>query len=106
MGKIGTLFLGMIIGAVLTYGAQRYHVVRSNEGTFLVPKMSSTFSECYVDIRNFTIADWNNHKSLAAALVLHKKEHLLKDTSAESFRDGIRSALERIASEVPAAVSR
>ena len=44
---------GMICGAALLYVAMHYHVVRGNEGVFLVPKISNNLSEVYVDIREF-----------------------------------------------------
>lgn len=99
MGKLGTFLFGAIVGATLVYGAQRFHVVRSDEGFYLVEKVSAGFSESYVDIRNFTLSDWANHKSLAAALLRAKKEHLLKDSAGDSFREDIRTALNQLLSE-------
>lgn len=99
MGKLGTLFLGALLGAGLTFGAQRYHVVRSDEGFYLVEKVSATFSETYVDIRSYTLTDWAKHKTLAAAIVKSKKEHLLQDSAGDSFKADIRTAVNQLLSD-------
>jgi hypothetical protein len=99
MGKLGTLIFGAILGAGLVFGAQRYHVVRSDEGFYLVPKVGSTFAETYVDIRTFTLSDWASHKTLAAALLKSKKEHLMQDSAGDAFREDIRSAVNQLLSD-------
>jgi hypothetical protein len=99
MGKLGTFFLGAIIGAGLVFGAQRYHVVRSDEGFYLVAKVSASFSDTYVDIRTFTLTDWANHKTLAAALLKSKKEHLMHDSAGDAFREDIRTAVNQLLSD-------
>ena len=39
--------------------------------------------------RHFQAADWDQHKSLAAAIVQAKKEHILTDTASEQTRQGV-----------------
>ena len=89
-------FLGVIVGAVLVFGAQRYHIVRAKDGVYVVPKLSADFNEAYVDIREFGVSDWANHKELAAALVKAQYNHLLEDSAAESFHKGIQDAINSI----------
>jgi len=89
MRRIGTFLCGVIVGGALVFFAQRYHVVRTATGFDMAPKLSSGFSETYVDVRNFSAADWDKHKALAAAIVHAKKEHILTDTASEQTRQGI-----------------
>ena len=77
---------GMVTGAVLLFVAMHYHVVRGNEGVYLVPKISNNLTDVYVDTREFGLADWNSHKPLAAAIMQSNKSHLLGDSSLASFR--------------------
>jgi hypothetical protein len=86
MRSISCFVFGMIVGALLLFVASRYHIVRANDGVHLIPKSSAHLSEPYVDIRNFTPADWNDHKSLAMAIVQADKAYLLQDAAAESVR--------------------
>ena len=99
MSKIGTFIFGAVVGAMLLYGAQRYHVVRSKEGIQLVPKISTSFADTYVDIREFKLSDWTKHKALAAALLQGKQDHLLSESTMDDFRDGLRSAMDRLKPE-------
>lgn len=99
MGRISTFLFGLVVGAVLVFGAQRYHVVRSAEGLHLIPKTKATLAEAYVDIRDFRLADWTNHPELAAAVLKARKEHLLGDSARGSFRDSIENALNALTSD-------
>jgi hypothetical protein len=96
MGRFGSFVLGIIVGGVLVFGSQRYHVVRSKEGVQLIPKISTTFADTYVDIREFGFSDWTKHKSLAAAIIQSRQDHLMGESTADDFRDGIRSAIDRL----------
>jgi hypothetical protein len=79
----------MVTGAVLLYVAMHFHVVRGNDGIFLVTKISNNLSDVYVDTREFQLSDWKEHKPLAAAIMQSNQSHLLEDSSLNSFRDSI-----------------
>jgi len=99
MGRINTFILGLVLGAALVFGAQRYHLVRSNDGLHLIPKTKATMGEVYVDIRNFRLDDWTKHPELAAAVLKARKEHLMGDSARGSFRDAIDQAVEALTSD-------
>ncbi len=80
---------GMITGAALLYVAMHFHVVRGNDGVFLVTKISNNLSDVYVDTRSFQLDDWKSHKPLAAAIMRSNQSHLLEDSSLSSFRDTV-----------------
>lgn len=85
---------GMICGAVLLYAAMHYHLVRSDEGFYMVPKLSNNLSNIYVDTREFTLDDWRQRKIVAAAIIENDQAHLLEDASLGSFRTQMRSLVD------------
>ena len=86
--------LGMVTGAVLLFVAMHYHVVRGNDGVFLVTKISNNLSDVYVDTREFGLSDWQSHKPLAAAVMQSNQSHLLGDSSLNSFRDSMQGLVD------------
>lgn len=86
MSRIGTFLFGVIVGGCLVYSAQRFHVLRTEDGLETVPKISATFSETFVDIRGFDASDWLEHKELAAAVIRAEKQHLLKQAVADTVQ--------------------
>lgn len=91
---------GMLFGAVLMYAAMHYHVVRGDEGVFLVPKISNNLSDVYVDIRSFTLQDWQRHKPLAAAIMRSERSHLIGDSSMNRFRESVGHLVDQLFSAV------
>ncbi len=94
MGRLGTFFFGVIVGAGLVFGSLKYHVLRTADGFHVVPKVASTFEDAYVDVRQFGATDWNEHRTLTAALIKANKEDLIGETAAYSLRASLRSALD------------
>jgi hypothetical protein len=94
-----TFLFGAAVGAGLIFGAQRYHLLRTSEGFYVIPKLNATFSEAYVDIRAFTLGDWVDHRALAGAIIKAKKDHLLEDSATDNLKSGIESALESLTNE-------
>lgn len=86
MGRVGTFISGMIAGATLFFFANHYHIVRSKDGIFAVPKISQNLQDTYVDIREFQLSDWQEHPMLAASLLRSDKKELLQDSSLTGFR--------------------
>ncbi len=85
---------GVITGALLLYLAMHYHVVRGNDGVYLVTKISNNLSDVYVDTRDFGLTDWKSHKPLAAAIMQSDQSHLLEDASLQSFRDSMQGLVD------------
>jgi hypothetical protein len=79
----------MLVGGGLIFGSQNYHVLRTDDGVTMVPKLTSSFSDIYVDVRNFGVTDWAQHKALAAAIVKAKKESIFKDSTSASVKQGV-----------------
>lgn len=85
--------LGVIVGGLVVFFAPRYHVLRTDEGLQVVPKVTSTFTDTYVDVREFGLAQWNEHKLVAAALVASEKSHILKDVGEQGVLEGFEDVL-------------
>ena len=96
MGRLGTFLLGIVVGGVLVFGSLNYHLLRTHEGFHLVPKQRSRFSQAYVDIRQFTPADWAERPDLAAAIVRSGKEHLLQSSATNALHEQIDRAIDQI----------
>lgn len=91
---MGKFIFGMLLGASLMYGAMHYHVVRGDEGVFLVPKIANNLSDSYVDIRGFDLSDWRRHKPLAAAIMQSDRSELLSDSTLTSFREQVHGLVD------------
>lgn len=89
MSRIGAFLQGAAVGAALMFGSLKYHVVRSSEGLHLVPKISAGFGETYVDVRKFGLGEWNEHRSLAMALVKSGKGGIMDDATTYQLRESL-----------------
>ena len=98
MSRLGSLLLGVVLGAALVYGALNYHVLRTPEGLEFVPKLSATFSDSYLDVRQYKVSDWADHEQTARAVVKSGKDHILKDAATRSVQEGIESLWDRVRS--------
>jgi hypothetical protein len=96
MNRIGTFFLGFLIGAVTIYAALHYHIVRTHGGVELIPKVTSTLSETYVDIRDFGFQEWSQHQTLAAAIAHAGKAELLQGAVTQPLQDAVGGVLEQL----------
>lgn len=94
MSRISTFFFGMVTGAALLGAAMSYHFVRTEQGVIMVPKITKGLSDPYVDIRNFSLQDWQQHRALAAALVQAKKGEVLADNTLSGFRSSIDGVIQ------------
>jgi len=77
MRRLGTLIFGMLLGGGLVYTSYQYHVVRTGDQFLVIPKLSPTLVDPYVDIRDWTAEDWRRHVKLAEALIAQGHERLL-----------------------------
>lgn len=87
MGRFGTFLLGFLVGGATVYSSLHYHVVRADDGFHMVPKLTSTFSETYVDVRNFGFEEWNQHRSLALALAQSDKGYLVQGIAVDALQN-------------------
>ena len=93
MRRFSTFVFGMIVGGLLIYASLHYHVIHASSGLHLVPKLNSTLSATYVDIRGFGLADWARHQDVAAALLSSNRQDLMQSAAEESIRMGLEQVL-------------
>jgi hypothetical protein len=98
MSRLGSTLTGVVLGGGLVYGALNYHVLRTPEGVELVPKLSATFDETYLDVRQYGVSEWADHDLVARAIVKSGKDHILKDAATRSVQDGINSIWNKVRS--------
>ncbi|HVX64850.1 MAG TPA: hypothetical protein VHC19_29800 [Pirellulales bacterium] len=93
MGRLAIFLTGALLGGAVVYGSERYHVLRTNRGWETVPKLSASFNETYVDVREFTAADWADHQGLAADVLRAGKEDLIKAAVVDQVREKVDGLL-------------
>ncbi len=86
-------FVGFLLGGICVLGSLKYHVLHAEDGLHLVPKMGATFSETYVDVREFGPGDWSKRPAVTAAVVRSGKSHLMKGAAVDSLFDGVEGFL-------------
>ena len=98
--SFGSFLCGVALGGGVVFGSLSYHVLRTNDGVQVVPKLSPDFHEAYVDVRQFTPMDWARHKSVVAAIVRAKRESIFQGAAIESLNQGV-TGLVREFSQAP-----
>jgi hypothetical protein len=91
--SLGTFLSGAAVGGSLVFGSLSYHFLRTEEGLQMVPKLSATFHETYIDVRNFGATDWARHKTIVAAIVRANKDDIFAETEVDTTHEGVTSLL-------------
>ncbi len=89
MKKFLSFMLGVTVGAAVMFVTLKFHVVRADDGFHMVPKTLAKLNSIYVDIREFTIADWDGHRELALDLANSRKAYLLEDAARYSLNNAV-----------------
>ena len=95
MRRLTTFISGMIVGGILLYVALNYHLIRAQDGLHFVTKTDPSLAATYVDIRNFTVADWTQHANLAAAIMQADKTELMRGSAIDSLENSVDRFLDR-----------
>lgn len=90
MRRINSFLAGVVVGAASLAIVTHYHVVHGKEGIFVVRKVQNNLSDIYVDTRQFTAADWMEHRMLALAIMQADKGEMFSDASMDGFRANLR----------------
>lgn len=99
MKRFSSFFLGMLTGAALLGSAMHFHFVRSSQGLLMVPKVSKGLEDTYVDIRDFNLEDWQQHRALAASIIKSDRSELISGQSMDNFRSNIESIIDGLFGE-------
>ncbi len=101
MRRVPVFLAGLLLGAGLMFVCLKYHVVRARDGFHWIPKSAATVGETYVDIRQFTADDWNQHRALGLAILQSDEAHLLQDAAAQSVQQAVRDAIDGFLPKTP-----
>jgi hypothetical protein len=93
MRRLPTFIFGMVIGGVLIYLALNYHLVRASDGLHLVPKVSATLSDTYVDVRSFRPSDFLNHRGVVEAMMKSGQQELVDSLAADAVKNEVKARL-------------
>lgn len=94
MGRFFVFLLGVAVGAAGMFGGMNYHLVKASDGIHVVPKVTAELEDAYVDIREFDKEDWDEHRSLAIALVKAEKSDLIGDNFMYELQNSVNNVLE------------
>jgi hypothetical protein len=68
MDRLGSFLIGLVIGGVGLHVASNFYIVRSDNGTHLIPKLTAKLENPYHDVRNYGPNQWKSNHDLARAL--------------------------------------
>ena len=86
MSRLGSFLLGAAVGAALLGMVMHYHIVRGKQGVFLLRKVSNGMADIYVDTRDFTVADWQQHRELALAIMRANRGEVFQQAAVRDLR--------------------
>ena len=89
MWRVTWLLGGVVLGAVLTIGAQSYHVIHTKEGLKFVAKRNATLSDTYVDVREWGVTEWSKHPDLMWTLAQNDRKDILNTNVLERDMQGV-----------------
>lgn len=89
MRRICAICFGVLLGGAFMYMGFQYHVVRTKDEFLIVPKKQSSLTDAYVDVRNWTHRDWQEHDTLVRDLAAAGHGKLVSSSVAEDFIDNI-----------------
>jgi hypothetical protein len=95
MRRIWTFVTGIVVGGALIFAAMNYHVIRANDGLYVVPKIDAQLALTYADIRDFTVADWAKNSELAGALMNANRRDLVDNAIGNTFDNSVDKWLNR-----------
>jgi len=95
MRRIMTFVMGMVAGGLLLWGGLQYHVLHTQDGLKLVPKVNASLAKTYVDIRKFTVADWANNTDIVLALTEAGQGEMVGNAAGDALQNGLDRLLNR-----------
>lgn len=92
MRRFMGFFIGLILGAGLTFFLYNYHVVRYKDGFLVVSKPVNSLADPYCDIREWKVTQWEQHAALAGALVAYGRSDLvIAPAGSDILRDVLKT---------------
>ncbi|MCX7419230.1 MAG: hypothetical protein NT013_06795 [Planctomycetia bacterium] len=93
MRRLFAMVFGALLGAAAMFMAFKFHVIRTKDdgiyGMVFIPKPSAALIDAYVDVREWTTAEWTKHPELVKALVLNGRADLVRKSVTARWKDKI-----------------
>ncbi len=94
MNRLTTFLAGIVVGAIGIYGSMHFYIVQSKDGVQLVRKVTPVAEFPYVDVRSFTMADWQKHGQLTVALTKAGKSKIFSESASSSIGNTVSSTID------------
>lgn len=95
MRRLWTFLIGILVGGIAVFAAMNYHIIRAKDGLHVVPKSDAQLALTYVDIREFTVADWAKNSDLATALINAQRRDLVDNAIGNTLDNSLDKWLNR-----------
>jgi len=95
MRRLMTFLMGVVVGGLLLWAALQYHLLHTNQGLKLVPKVNAGLAKTYVDIRGFKVTDWAQNTDIVLALTNANERELMGNAADDALRNGLDRLLKR-----------
>jgi hypothetical protein len=92
----GPFLCGAVVGGGAVFASLSYHFVNTKDGLQTIPKLQPTFSETYVDARQFSAADWQQRKALTAAVLRANKGAIIGDAVVDQAVQAVQGWLPEV----------
>ena len=89
MRRLFAMVFGALLGAAAMFMAFKFHVIRTKDDWVFVPKPSAALVDAYVDVREWTTAEWTKHPQLVKALVLTGRADLVRKSVTARWKDQV-----------------
>ncbi len=96
MSRFSSFFAGVVVGAAGLFLAMQFYIVRANDGVHFIPKLAAKLENPYIDIRKFTLTDWQDRQPLAVAIMKANQGNLMEDSGLSSFKQAAQKTLDQI----------
>ena len=95
MSAFKPFIAGALAGAAMLYGSLQYHVVRSQDGFYIVPRApQASLGLAYADLRGLSADELARRPELARAMAANSARQLLADTGQQQPKEKLTNAAE------------
>lgn len=98
MNRVSSFAVGVFVGIVGLYMTMHFTLVRARDGFHLIPKIAAKIDLPFVDVREFSLANWQQKQQLAIAILKANKGHLLQDQKLIGFKQSSQQMLDQFTS--------
>ena len=92
---IGTVIV-LLIGAGLMYFCMANHFVKTDAGTVRVPKESLGLGDTWVDVREWTAADFKDNPKVTEALIDNGHSEIVVKSASEGVLDWVKEKAKEV----------